>query len=47
MIKFLNIYAQDKNLLNNILKDIKKTIIKNDFILGSNVTRFEKKIIIY
>ena len=43
MIKFLNIYAQDKNLLNNILKDIKKTIIKNDFILGSNVTRFEKK----
>ena len=41
MIKFFDIYNQDKNLFDNILKDIKKHIYKNDFILGHNVTKFE------
>tara|TARA_B100000029_G_scaffold186378_1_gene183714 strand:+ start:1325 stop:2422 length:1098 start_codon:yes stop_codon:yes gene_type:complete len=41
MIKFFDIYNQDKNLFDNIFKDIKKNIYKNDFILGRNVTKFE------
>ena len=41
MIKFLDIYKQDKNLHNIILKHIKKTFKKGDFILGKDVNRFE------
>lgn len=41
MIKFLDIYKQDKNLHNTILKHIKKTFKKGDFILGKDVNRFE------
>ena len=41
MIKFLDIYKQDKNLHKTILKDIKKTFKKGDFILGKEVDKFE------
>ena len=41
MIKFLDIYKQDKNLHRTILKDIKKTFKKGDFILGKEVDKFE------
>ena len=43
MIKFLDIYNQDKNLHISIIKDIKKIFKKGDFILGNDVTRFENK----
>ena len=43
MIKFLDIYKQDKKIINLILYDLKKIIIKNNFILGNEVTKFEKK----
>ena len=42
MIKFLNIKKQDKKIKNFILKDIKKIINKNNFILGEEVHKFEK-----
>ena len=42
MIKFLNIFRQDKNILKNNIKDIEKVIKKNDFINGKNVKVFEK-----
>ena len=42
MIKFLNIAKQDKPLNKKIISDIKKIIIKKNFILGSNVSDFEK-----
>ena len=42
MIKFLNIKKQDKKIKNFILKDIKKIINKNNFILGEEVHNFEK-----
>ena len=42
MIKFLNIGKQDKPFRKKIISDIKKIIIKNNFILGSNVSDFEK-----
>ena len=41
MIKFLDIYNQDKNLHISIIKDIKKIFKKGDFILGNDVTKFE------
>ena len=41
MIKFLDIYKQDKNLHSSILKLIKKTFKKGDFILGKDVDKFE------
>ena len=43
MIKFLDIYNQDKNLHISIIKDIKKIFKKGDFILGNDVTKFENK----
>jgi len=42
MIKFLNIKKQDKKIQSFILKDIKKIINKNNFILGQEVYNFEK-----
>ncbi len=42
MIKFLDIYKSDKPLHQKILKDIKKTFKKGDFILGDHVQIFEK-----
>ena len=41
MIKFLDIYKQDKNLHNKILKKISYLFKKGDFILGKEVTSFE------
>ena len=40
-MKFINLYNQDKKLLNLFIKDLKKLIKKSDFILGSKVTEFE------
>ena len=42
MIKFLDIYKQDKRLHKKILSDLNKTFIKGDFILGNDVKKFEK-----
>ena len=42
MIKFLDLYNQDRNLHSKILKDFKKIFIKGDFILGEEVVKFEK-----
>ena len=42
MIKFLDIYKQDKRLHKKILFDLNKTFIKGDFILGNDVKKFEK-----
>ena len=43
MIKFLDIYKQDKKIINSILFDLKRIIFKNNFILGDQVSKFEKK----
>ena len=42
MIKFLDIYKQDKNLHKSIIKDINTLFKKGDFILGKEVFSFEK-----
>jgi dTDP-4-amino-4,6-dideoxygalactose transaminase len=42
MIKFLDINRQDKPIKTNIIKNIKKVINKNNFILGDFVDQFEK-----
>jgi dTDP-4-amino-4,6-dideoxygalactose transaminase len=42
MIKFFNIYKQDKNISEKIITDIKKIIKSNSFINGSAVIDFEK-----
>ena len=42
MIKFLDLYKQDKNLHKLILKEIDILFKKGDFILGSKVKEFEK-----
>ena len=42
MIKFLDLYKQDKNLHKEILKEIDILFKKGDFILGSKVKIFEK-----
>jgi len=42
MIRFLNIKKQDKKVKKYILKDIKKIINNNNFILGEDVFKFEK-----
>jgi len=42
MIKFFNIYKQDKNISENIITDIKKIIKSNSFINGKAVNDFEK-----
>ena len=41
MIKFLDLYKQDKKLHKIILKDINKLFKKGDFILGKEVLKFE------
>ena len=41
MIKFLDIYKQDKKLHLSILNNFKKIFRKGDFILGDDVTNFE------
>ena len=43
-MNFFNIYNQDKNLHNKIFKDFKLLFKKTDFVLGSAVESFEKKI---
>ena len=42
MIKFLDIYKNDKELHSKILSEIKKFFKKGDFILGQSVSKFEK-----
>ena len=42
MIKFLDLYNQDKSLHARILKEFNKKFKKGDFILGSDVNKFEK-----
>ena len=42
MIKFLDLYKQDKSLHKSILKEINILFKKGDFILGSKVKIFEK-----
>ena len=42
MIKFLNIFKQDKNIFNDNIKDISQVIKKNEFINGKSVKIFEK-----
>ena len=41
MIKFLDLYNQDKNLHKSIINGIKKLLKKTDFILGKEVSVFE------
>ena len=41
MIKFLDLYNQDKNLHKSIINDIKKLFKNTDFILGKEVSVFE------
>ena len=43
MIKFLDIYKQDKKIHKLIFSDFKKIINKSDFILGRYVNIFEKE----
>ena len=43
MVKFLDIYKQDKKIINLISSDIQSIIKKNNFILGNEVVEFEKK----
>ena len=42
MIKFLDLYKQDKKLHKVILKEIDILFKKGDFILGSKVKEFEQ-----
>lgn len=42
MIKFLDIYKQDKKVHKSILNEINKLFKNGDFILGGAVTKFEK-----
>ena len=43
MIKFYDLYKQDKNKHKKIIKEISKSFKHGDFILGSKVIDFEKK----
>ncbi len=43
MIKFLDLYKQDKKILPSFIKDLKILLKKNDYILGNKVSEFEKK----
>ncbi len=43
MIKFFDIYKQDKKFLGNFILDFKKTIKKTNFINGNPVFDFERK----
>ena len=40
-MKFLDIYSQDKPILNKIYNDIKKIIKNSDFIIGKKTKEFE------
>ena len=42
MIRFLDIYKQDKKLHKNILRKIHNLFNRGDFILGKEVKIFEK-----
>ena len=42
MIKFLNIFKQDKNIFNENIRDIARVIKKNEFINGKSVKVFEQ-----
>ena len=42
-MKFLDLYSQDKPILNKINKDINKIIINSDFILGKKTREFEQE----
>ena len=42
MIKFFDIYKQDKKLFSKFLSDFTKTIKKTNFINGDPVLDFEK-----
>ncbi len=42
MIKFLNLYKQDKTILPSFFKELRILLKKNDFILGNKVIEFEK-----
>ena len=42
MIRFLDIYKQDKKIHNKILSKIHNLFKKGDFILGNEVRLFEK-----
>lgn len=42
MIKFLDIYKQDKKIIKLINKDLQRIIKKNNFILGEDVDKFER-----
>ena len=42
MIKFFDIYKQDKNIHVQFLKELKIHFKKTDFILGNSVKNFEK-----
>ena len=42
-MKLLDIYSQDKSILNSIYKDIKKIVKSSDFILGKKTKKFEEK----
>ena len=43
MIKFFDIYNQDKKFLNKFVNDFKTTVKKTNFINGEPVSRFEKE----
>ena len=45
MIKFFDLYEQDKKLHNTILRDIGKLFKKGDFILGDEVLKFEDTLV--
>ena len=42
MIKFLNIFRQDKNIFKDNINDIAEVIKKSEFINGKSVNVFEK-----
>ena len=44
-MKFLDIYNQDKIIIEKIIKDFKRNITKGDFILGKTVKDFERKML--
>ena len=41
MIKFFDLYKQDKPLFNFFLKDLKSLLKKNDYILGESVNKLK------
>ena len=43
MIKFFDLYNQDKKLHKSILKKIEKLFNRGDFVLGNEVKIFEEK----